>query len=56
MRNKLVNAGLALATAKELVLNTPEMAQQHPSKLVIASRESRLAMHGVAQAAQQEGK
>lgn len=44
MRNKLVNAGLALATAKELVLNTPEMAQQHPSKLVIASRESRLAM------------
>ena len=44
MRNTLVNAGLAQATAKELVLNTPEMAQQLPSKLVIASRESRLAM------------
>jgi hydroxymethylbilane synthase len=44
MRELTGHRRLASATAKELVLKTSEMAQATPSRLVIASRESRLAM------------
>ncbi|WP_375539578.1 hydroxymethylbilane synthase [Rugamonas fusca] len=44
MREITGHRRLASATAKELVLKTSELVQPLPSRLIIASRESRLAM------------